>query len=352
MSRAQPAMAVMLLLSILCLAKERELPLSRVGQPLDRDAAACAALGEDGSVLATGGKRLFHWNADGSLRHTIPLEQEIMYCATWGGDYLVTPRQMSAPSQLIDAKGKPLQVREPLPRVLALTRLEDQLYVTDGSLARLRQTPYAFMVESCSPQPQPGGWTLRRDGLGFAKANDRQRELFMRFARVMVVRQGQPGKDLLAVMNELENRVYLYSPEVIARERIEGQRSASKVPFVTLDLPEYSAPPHAYFELGRVTPRDEDFAEQARRWRNSLGLIRRFDACREGYQVAYEVPIYAGKTCTGFKIALVVLGPDFKRLGKPRWLDGIPLGPARDGAYRVLQLLAQPGSAQVLVLEP
>jgi hypothetical protein len=328
------------------------LPLTKVNGPIDSVGSACTALADDDSVLASGAAQLHHWNKDGSLRRSLPLREEIVFCAVLGGYYLVTPRDPTLPSQLLDASGRPQAVREPLPRLVGLIQLGNQLLMTDASANRFQSTPFAFLAERCSIHPDPDGWSLRREGWGFAKANQRQRSLFMRYAKVMIVRRGRAGADLFAVMNQLENRAYLFSADIIAQERVEGQRRSSDVPFVTLNLPGYQAPPKAYFAPSKVTVRDERLIQQEREWRNGMGLIRRFDAFGDGYRVAYEVPEFEGGRCTGFKVGLVTLRADFTLIGAPVWVQGIPLGPRSDGTYLVLEILSPSGRAQIMELRP
>lgn len=345
-------MQILALILWLGIQTGRTLPLTAVKGPIDSGGRACVAFADDGSVLATGAGQLHHWNRDGSLRRSLPLEEEIVFCAVLGGYYLVTPHDPAAPSRLLDANGRPQAVRESLPRLVGLTSIDNQLLMTDVSTSRFQGTPYPFLVERCSAKPDPSGWTLRREGWGFAKANQRQRALFMRYAKVMIVRRGQTGANFFAVMNELENRVYLFSADIIAQERVEGQRRPSNVPFVSLNLPGYREPPRTYFEPERVTLRDDRLRDREREWRDGLGLIRRFDAFGEGFKVAYEVPEFEGGRCTGFKIGLVTLRADFSPIGSPVWVRGIPLGPRSDGTYWILDVLDPPGRAQLREIRP
>lgn len=345
-------MQLLALMLLLGFQTGKTLPLAAVNGPIDSGGKACAAFADDGSLLATGAGQLHHWNRDGSLRRSLPLEEEIVFCAVLGGYYLVTPRDPSAQSRLLDANGRPQPVRESLPRLVGLTQIDNQLLMTDVSANRFQGTPYPFLAERCSAKPDPSGWTLRREGWGFAKANQRQRALFMRYAKVMIVRRGQAGGDFFTVMNELENRVYLYSADIIAQERVEGQRRPSDVPFVTINLPEYREPSRTHFEPERVTIRDDRLREQERAWRDGLGLIRRFDAFGDGFRVAYEVPEFEGGRCTGFKIGLVALRADFSPMGPPIWVRGIPLGPRSDGAYWILEVMGPSGRAQLREIRP
>ena len=293
-------------------------------------------------------KRLFHWSADGSLKLSFNLQDntyvnDLYYdgayywisCHSGGPLFtLVFNKQ----GQLLDKlEGEDKSFRFFLP-------LKDELLaVTHSSSERLYQNPYFYQLQKVDFSYEENSFHVRTFD-SFAKIRQKQRDYGFSFKGVFLAKR---DKSYL-VMFELEPNVLIYNAENIAKERRDGTQHPTDVEEIKLDLPEYVPPPEKFY---RVKPpmSKKKFLELRARWLYSWSRITGFQNFRNGFLVAYGIPVCSEGECVHI-LGIQVLDRDLKTMGKLIKVEGNFFGVHQEEVFAFQRVGLSDGKEKLTVL--
>lgn len=315
-----------------------ELELDPVPLELGRD--NCRQLCSDGSILVGGHGKVFHWQADGKLLMTLPLvgypeyskEKPVSFCAYLNDVYWVTLK--SRPTLFFDKNGDPVALHpdSARPSISYLNVVGGRYFWPQQDLDFLRANNFAFMANEVRLLQTHQGLQLETSGLQFCKAYPAMHERLFNFKRIYLARGNKRnGENILYyAMNQLENRIYAYSPAVVKKEYEDGERKSTPVPFEVIPLAKYRTRPVKLFDPGFSFYEGEAKKQVDRKfseWWNRLGLISSFHKYSQGYVITYEIPdIDEQGRCNSYHQGLQTLSQTFKPNGALKEISGQPLG--------------------------
>jgi hypothetical protein len=241
----------------------------------------------DDGIYGHDGNQIYTWDDAGNLLSKIQVSGDVpgvWFVHRVGANFIVSYQNQKGEdvTALIDAQGQTLGSTHPfMPyisvvngRIFAPSRLNREDYIW-------RQN-FPFLCHELKIE----GGELQEAELRFAKIFPSQWEMGLNLKQVWAA---QGPDDAFLVMNQLEQRIYMYDNATILKERIEGEHHWSEIPFIQLDLENYKQPPNEYFTSERALTLEKAKVEFSA-WRNNQSLITWFGQVGEGYAVAYELP--------------------------------------------------------------
>jgi len=172
-------------------------------------------------------------------------------------------------------------------------------------------TPVQWTVRGRDVQIEP----LKRD---FYKITPAMLSLELNYKKLWLAR----WNDTLAVVNQIEPVVRIYSEKQIQTDREFGEKTYQPAPpQIPLNLPGFKHAPKVFWSP-KKTALKEEVMEDYQNWQNSFGLITYFSSLGQSYFIAYTVP----QTNNTVRHVFLVLNRDFKSSADPQVYDGVILG--------------------------
>ncbi len=301
---------------------------------------------QTGELLAADDLHLYHWDDDGRLLLTLDAKAGTQIISAFydGTHYYLSTTDLV--TYQYDGRGHLLAAsRGPDQFILRYLPLGNRLlslpYTNNDTLT---ESPYFFQVHDLAVERRDGALQVRTKAL-LGKVQPIQARMLYNMLDIWLAPQ---GKDILLV-NQLEAKVYRYSPDQIRKEQLAGTMNPTEVTAVPLELVDYRKPPDQPFIINRPMKR-EAYAASRQVWWHSWSRISWFGSHAKGFVVAYEVPECKEPAgCTSAGLAIQVLDPRFKRLGPPRFTHGLPFG--SDGKSRFFVLDTSTDRALVQVFD-
>lgn len=270
-------------------------------------------------ILASDGNQVYHWDFEGRLIRQISCRGLVLAKIHFQGFYLFAEVENETGAFFTEIYNNNGMLVGTTDYHQEFFNLGESLWVLSGLPAELlRKTPHPFLLrQGRLIENAEGKLSIEMKGEPFHKAMPRVRELSYNFQRLWVV---QDWADSL-VMNQLEPRIYRFSPQTRSQERQEGARAWTSVPFEQLDLPMFKVV-NQLFKLKKVMPVAEARAAKDA-WFRSFSRIEFFGRYLDQYLVSYSLPSdVPGESVRGY----VVLDEDFQRISEFNQIDGIIIG--------------------------
>lgn len=299
---------------------------------------------QTGELLAADYLHLYHWDGDGRLLLTLNAKAGTQIIAAFfdGTHYylstsdLVTYQFSNTGQMLAATHGLDQFIFKYLPlgdRLLCLP------YTNNDTLT---ESPYFFQVHDLALERRGNALQVRTKAL-FGKIQPIQTAMQYNLLAIWLVPQGS----VTLLVNQLEAKVYRYSPDQIRKEQLAGTMNPTEVTAVPLELVDYHQPPGQPFIIDRPMKRDA-YAASRHAWWNSWSRITWFGSHANGFIVAYEVPeCEEPSNCSSTRLAIQILDPRFKRLGQPRYTHGLPFGSDNQSRFFVMDTTSDRGLVQV-----
>lgn len=277
-------------------------------------------------ILASKGNVLYHWDLDGRLIRQIQCRGFVINKIFYEGFYLCAQAEAGGASYYTDIFNGSGEMIGTTSYREGFFNLGGSLWLLSGlSVDSLRQSPHPFLLRQARlVEGESGSLILEEKGEAFHKVAPRIRQLAYNFQRLWVV---QDWSDSL-VMNQLEPRIYRYSPETRSKERKDGDKTWTSVPFVRVDLPLFKAV-DKIFRLDKVMPLEEAKAAKAQ-WFRQFSQIDFFGRFLDQYLVAYTLP--SDDDQEGVK-GYVLLDENFERKTEFQQINGTIIGLYSDRIY-------------------
>lgn len=278
---------------------------------------------EDGSVIAMTKYHVWHWNQDGSLRNRFggkgegPGEFSFVGEVHWDGEFYWVIDGRRLVSSVFDHQGRflfsqALFVRQFVP-------INNRLFAVDISEYNPFQKNYPPVLRELDYSIHGEQIVLGNQGLRFRKVTERQAELRFNFKLIWAVRQN----DTYYVMDQISNRIWVYSPPALAAEAAVGPDKPFEPDYLELPLRGYVPPPEQ-FEPKRS--RIESLI-----WWKSWSRINFFGRAGEDFVVGYEMPNPENPKESLQAIQRVAV--DGRLLGPELLTEGILVGVMDDQAW-------------------
>ena len=284
-------------------------------------------LSADGEFYAGTRNYLYIWRRDGSLRLRIggpELSQPTSYHFD-GSHYLVCEVVASGGvTHVYDYQGHHL---------FQADFYTHQFRVIDGDLFAFPLPlqndtwPHEFptQFQKLNYHVGPEGLAYSFGSPAFGKMTQKQQDLIYNFKLVWAVKVN----DTYHLVNQIEPRVYHYTPEGIEKDRIGGPDFPTSVGFTTLSLDSFSQL-QSYFSPPKGLYDNEEMAIMNAQWWHSFSQISGFYAYRNGFVVSYTIPQCEQGDCTDSKAVVQRLDSQFRPVGEPMETNGYFLGVYRD----------------------
>lgn len=190
--------------------------------------------------------------------------------------------------------------------------------------------PYLFVPIHLQPEGETYRLTTLKPALAKAHPQLIHSEFEYKSAWLVKLENGY------AVMNELEPKVYLYSPLQVSIEKREGHNTPSNIVGSSIPFQNFNPitsgfqPPKGVFKQGEVLKMLWDYNE-------SHSTINWFGKIDDGFLVAYSVPDCEDTNpCQESLLGLQKLNSNFEMVGAPRIQPGNLIG-IRNGQVYILQ---------------
>ncbi len=299
---------------------------------------------ESGELLAADTHHFYHWSDEGRLLQKLAAAPKTLILAAYfdGTYYFLSTNDLV--TYQYDHQGHLLaETRDPNQFIYKYLPKGDQLYCLPfTNNDTLTIAPYFFQVHELDLERVGRDLHVRTKAL-LGKIQPIQASMQYNMLGVWLATHG--NETLL--VNQLEAKIYRYSPDQVRKEQLAGTKQPTEVAAVSLDLVGYRKPPQEPFIITRPMKR-EAYAASRDAWWNSWSRIAWFGSHAKGYLIAYEVPDCAEPTnCASTRLDLQVLSPNFQRLGQPQSTRGRPFGLDGQSRFYVLDTRAAKPLVQV-----
>ena len=281
-------------------------------------------LGKNDTYIALTNYQVWHWDAEGKVINQFGAKGEgpgeFVWAGQvhWDGDYYWVIDSKSLSSSVFDNHGKymdrqPIYFRQFVP-------VGDELFILDFSKVNQFDGNYPQTLQKIEYRIDGRGLSVEMTPLKFKKVSQRQKDFHYNFKLVWVVREGQ---DYL-VVDQLEPKIWVYSPETIGRESKTPDNRPFEAPFVNVQARLWVDPPK--FVPGNLK-NDKDFLY----WWQSWSRVNYFANAGEDFIFAYERP--DEKDPAESLQVIQRIGRDGRAKGEPLILSGVIMGVRKNQVY-------------------
>lgn len=283
-----------------------------------------AFLAKDNTFLVTSSYHVWHWDAQGKLINVFggkgegPGEFLFVGTTHWDGTHYWALDAMNAKSSIFDKEGRflkqaPFSFRQFVPT-------EDELFILDYSAVNtiagnfpqvLHKVDYAI-----SPQ---GDLSVRKVEPSSKRVTALQKDFSYNFKLVWMVREGEN----YLVVDQLEPKIRIYSPEAIARENQAGDKQPFEPTSMNLQARQWVEP----IKLPTNPSNERTYIE----WWWSWSRINYFGKAGDDYILAYEKPD-PNDPAAAIQI-IQRIGKDGRALGDTLTLEGFVMGVRDNQVY-------------------
>jgi len=281
-------------------------------------------LGKDDTFIALTNYQVWHWNAQGEVIAQFGAKGEgpgeFVWAGQvhWDGEYYWVIDSKSLSSSVFDRQGKYLD-RKPV-YFRQFVPVQDELFILDFSKVNQWDGNFPTTLQKITYRVDEDGLSVELTPLRFKKVSQRQKDFHYNFKLVWVARDGQ---DYL-VVDQLEPKIWVYSPETIERERSTPEDRPFEPPYVNVQARRWVEPPKSM--PGNIKS-DKDFLY----WWQSWSRINYFARAGETFIFAYEIPDEDDPSESLQVIQRI--GRDGRAKGKPLILNGFIMGVRGDQVY-------------------
>ena len=281
-------------------------------------------LAKDDGFLAITNYQVWHWDANGKVINQFgakgegPGEFVWVGQVHWDGDHYWVIDSKNLSSSVFDGKGRYLD-RQPI-YFRQFVPVQDELFILDFSKVNQYKGNFPATLKKIDYQIDGNGLSVAFTGLQFKKVSERQKDFHYNFKLVWVTRDG----DDYLVVDQLEPKIRVYSPEAIAREGKTQEDQPFEPPYVNVQARRWVEPPNA--PPDNLT-NDKDFLY----WWQSWSRINYFARAGEDFIFAYEIPDERDPEESLQVIQRI--SRDGRAIGKSLILNGAIMGVRRNLVY-------------------
>lgn len=281
-------------------------------------------LSKNNTFLAMTTYQVWHWDSEGNLINRFgskgegPGEFQFVGQVLWDGTYYWVVDSRMLESSVFDNNGRflfrhPLYFRQFVP-------VEDEIFVLDFSQLNQRRGNLPTTLQKIEYDVGEKAINVKLVNPRFKKVSERQREFQYNFKLVWVVREGNE----YLVVDQLEPKIWRYSPETIARESKLTEMELFEPPYTPFQATRWEEPPKS---MPASRKSDREFVV----WWRSWSRINYFAKAGNDYMVAYEAPD-PDSPAESFQV-IQRIAKNGKAIGKSMALEGAIMGVRNNQVY-------------------
>ena len=273
------------LFTVLTMEPTFQITLDLGGVPGEDVSLNRVILAADGSLLGLSPYRVWHWDSEGRLircfGHKGEGPGEFLYVseALWDGEHYWVIDGSRQASSIFDAEGNYLFQQGLYFR--QLLRVGSQLFSLDHSQLRFDPVTYPPVLQPIQYTIQDRKLNVSKTGPPFKKVSVKQMEYSFNFKLLWVARDG----DRYLVVDQLEPKMRIYSPETIERENSVPLDQTFSPDFIPIQVTRWVNAP-------KELPRQPQNYTAMKKWMHSFSKINYFGplGIEKEYVVAYLIP--------------------------------------------------------------